>query len=249
MQIRVLCPQCWSTVPIERWRADRREVICATCHRTAQAGELVTQQSISQLLELPRWAERAEHSNAVIYTMTGRSAAGIARYACLSAFCVLFLAAGTAVLTAQVVQRRFDVFFVVLAIGWTGMPAWTLWWTSVPIFGRVTVRVRDDILDVFQGIGRIGRRRVFRRAELVRVQREHIRGGRFLRVTTPHEQFQLAMGFPEERVALLQALIVKLRLFPGPCPRCFYDLSGLPAGSPCPECGVLPDRSLSVHKR
>lgn len=34
-------------------------------------------------------------------------------------------------------------------------------------------------------------------------------------------------------------LVRRLRRRPGACPACRYDLRGLPAGSPCPECGRL----------
>ncbi|MFM9994890.1 MAG: hypothetical protein ACKVU4_03710 [Phycisphaerales bacterium] len=33
------------------------------------------------------------------------------------------------------------------------------------------------------------------------------------------------------------ALVRRLRRRPGTCPACRYDLRGLSAGAPCPECG------------
>ena len=37
----------------------------------------------------------------------------------------------------------------------------------------------------------------------------------------------------------LSELRARRRALPGQCPRCHYDLSGLPPGSPCPECAAV----------
>lgn len=229
----VLCPECWSAASVERWRADQKAVVCATCGRETAPGELVLERCVQQLRTPPPWARRSHFKGTAVYALSGRSVGSLAGSLLWLLFVSAFMAAGVAWLGYAVVHNKVNSFLLL----WLGVVTFVfgivVWRVAAVLSGRLTIRVLDTELHIFRGYFPLRRCHILRRADLVRIQRDR----RGLCITMPAGEIYLATEFPVQRIEFLHALLSKLRVQPGPCPHCFYDLTGIPAGSPCPECG------------
>jgi hypothetical protein len=209
----LLCPTCLAVVPDTTSGRNERNTVCPHCQTMSGPGELLHSESLHELISPPAWVRRREEA--------GRTTV-LVRNGPPNVLTLLGVVGVLAVVTWIVFFRPHAPAAAlsppVLAIVGV-MVLYLMWRAALPLFGGVRLTLTPGRLDIFEGIGPLGRGWTIDPASVQCVRRAtRPRRGRYAQgtyelieiVATPEAAF--AADFPDDRLAFIQAAVWEMTL-------------------------------------